>query len=90
MLPEPNNDLTIYIPTYNVVDWAKRFEIPPKVRLIAADNASTDGTPEVLTERGIQVLRHNTNLGRLGNWDFCLRHFISSRANWVNLHMAGD
>jgi glycosyltransferase involved in cell wall biosynthesis len=80
----------IYLPIYNAVAWAKSFEIPQGVKIIAVDNASTDGTADVLQNRGIDVIRHPRNIGRVENWDFCLRHFIASDALWVKLHMAGD
>jgi glycosyltransferase involved in cell wall biosynthesis len=83
-------DLKIYLPVYNVAAWAKSFEIPRDVKIVAADNASSDGTADILEKRGIEVIRHQTNIGRVENWEFCLRHFLASQSCWIKLHMAGD
>lgn len=87
---ESHEPLRVYLPVYNVASWAERFELPQGVKLIAADNASSDGTADILEKRGIEVIRHKENIGRVENWEFCLQHFVKSDATWIKLHMSGD
>jgi len=38
----------------------------------------------------VKLLKHSHNIGRIGNWDFCVRHFLSSGAEWMKWLFAGD
>ena len=82
--------VVIYIPVFNNAEWCRAFEPNYGFDFIASDNASTDGSGDILAAKGVAVIRQPKNLGRVGNWEFCLRHFLESGRPWVNLHMAGD
>jgi glycosyltransferase involved in cell wall biosynthesis len=82
--------LTIYIPVYNQACWCRNFEIYPGVNYIASDNCSTDSSAQILQERGISVIKQEQNLGRLGNWLFCLEHFKNYGEGWMKLLFSGD
>ena len=82
--------IVIYIPVFNNAEWCRAFEPNNGFDFIASDNASTDGSGDILAAKGVAVIRQPKNLGRVGNWEFCLRHFLESGRPWVNLHMAGD
>ncbi len=71
--------LTIAIPTYNRRESACALaaEIRRQMRdgdeLIVSDDGSTDGTEASLADiAGVRVIRHPTNLGMVGNWNYCL------------------
>ena len=73
--------VTIAIPTFNRRDYleaALRSSLAQtyaNLEVIVSDNASTDGTPQLLagfSDPRLVTLRQDTNLGMMGNWDACL------------------
>lgn len=86
----PNEDLrspilTIAIPTYNRVTHLTRLieflrrelnELDGEVSIVVADNASTDGTSNMITKLSLDcpyltIVTHKVNLGMDGNFKFC-------------------
>ena len=86
----------VVIPTYNGVGFIKltidslKAQTYSKVAVIAIDNCSTDGTPELLEELGVSVIRNEKNLGRIGNWNRALEVFRGSGYEYCKLVFTGD
>jgi glycosyltransferase involved in cell wall biosynthesis len=81
--PNAVNDplVTIAIPTFNRAPWLKECVLSalaqsyPRFEVLVSDNASTDETEEVLKEfddRRLRVVRQESNIGLLGNFNACL------------------
>jgi hypothetical protein len=83
-------DIVVYIPVRNSVDWCRSTPLPAGVSYVASDNASTDGSAEALRARGVTVIKQPRDLGRIGNWQFCVRHFLDSGRPWMKWLFAGD
>lgn len=75
--------ITIAIPTYNRAELLKKCVISAlaqsydKFEVLVLDNASTDQTRQILAlfhDRKLRVVRHETNIGLLPNWNACLTH----------------
>ncbi len=83
--------LDILIPTYNrksflekniglLVDYIERLNMQDRIRIIVSNNASTDGTKEMLEEKQkilrntvqIEIYHHSKNIGLERNAVFCL------------------
>lgn len=74
--------VTVAIPTYNRADLSLPTAIRcalnqtyDNIEIIVADNASTDQTPELMksfNDDRIIYYRHDTNLGKINNMNFCL------------------
>lgn len=73
--------ITIAIPTYNRASWLKDCvhsalsQTYQNFEVIVSDNASTDNTPQLLTEFDdprLRVVRQNSNIGLMPNWNACL------------------
>src|SRR6266436_6050451 len=73
--------VTIAIPTFNRAPWlndcvhSALSQTYQNFEILVSDNASTDGTEEVLrqfTDRRIRVVRQKTNIGLLPNLNTCL------------------
>jgi hypothetical protein len=83
--------IAVFIPAYNCAEWAATVPLPVGLRYFAVDNASTDATASILTERGVTVFRNTENLGRIGNWERCLTLFQNETdATWMQWLFAGD
>lgn len=93
--PGPAAALTIIISTYNAghflernIEWILRMIAPlqEKVRLVVADNASTDDTPQrmerFLSNTLFEYVRVPANTGLLGNLNFCATLF-RARHVWI-------
>ena len=81
---DPLPEVTVCIPTHNHASFLEQAvtsaatQTHPHTRIIVADDASTDGTPEIaarLVERfpNVRYHRHPQNLGRTGNADWVMR-----------------
>ncbi len=73
--------VTIAIPTFNRAAWIEGAvagalaQTYPNFEVLVSDNASTDETPSVLSQCDdprVRVVRQDTNLGLIGNWNACL------------------
>ena len=73
--------VTIAIPTFNRAEWLKKCIIAAllqtyqHVEIVVSDNASTDETAEILRQFDnpkLRVLKQQTNIGMLPNWNACL------------------
>jgi glycosyltransferase involved in cell wall biosynthesis len=73
--------VTIAIPTFNRALWVKDCVLSAlsqtyqHFEILVSDNASTDDTEQVLrefTDRRLRVIRQETNIGLLPNWNACL------------------
>lgn len=82
--------ISVYIPLYNSADWCRQLQLLDGFQYIASDNCSTDGSGDILREKGVKVVTQTENLGRVGNWEFCLRHFMQSEAVWMKWLFTGD
>ncbi|NJK35067.1 MAG: glycosyltransferase family 2 protein [Oscillatoriales cyanobacterium SM2_2_1] len=82
--------ITVYIPLHNAAAWCQSLELWPGFRYVASDNGSEDGSGDILRQKGVEVITQPTNLGRIGNWDFCLQHFAASDALWMKWLFTGD
>ncbi|MGI9860908.1 glycosyltransferase family 2 protein [Moorella naiadis] len=74
--------VTIAIPTFNRAHYiAETVESAlnqtyENIEIIISDNCSTDNTEEIVKqfkEGKIRYYRQNTNIGMVGNWNFCLQ-----------------
>ena len=74
--------VTIGIPTYNRADGFLRHALESVIaqtyrnlEIIVSDNCSRDNTEAVVKKYGdprVKYIRHNVNIGPLGNSNFCL------------------
>jgi glycosyltransferase involved in cell wall biosynthesis len=73
--------VTIAIPTFNRATWLRGCvtsalsQSYQNFEVVVSDNASTDNTQEVLNQfadRRLRVLRQQTTVAILENWNFCL------------------
>jgi hypothetical protein len=81
----------VVTPVLNQVEWARGFEPEPGFRHLIVDNASDDGTADVLAERGADVVRESERLGRVDNWRRAARRFLEhTDAEWMKWLFAGD
>jgi len=74
--------ISVAIPTFNRLLLLQRSldsvlkQNYPNLEIIVSDNASEDGTREFLdrvSDPRVKVLRHQSNVGMVANWDSCLR-----------------
>jgi glycosyltransferase involved in cell wall biosynthesis len=76
--------VTIAIPTYNRADGylaqtlrSVGAQTYPNLDFIVADNASTDGTADLISrwsDPRTRYFRHSRNIGATNNFNFCLEH----------------
>ena len=86
--------LVCYIPSYNDSQFvAESLASSPDWEVVISDNASDEPHASALAALAgprVQVVRREKSLGRVGNWKFCVEHFIHSGAPWMKFMMAGD
>lgn len=85
-----------YIPSFNnsaevALSLAHRSGLP----CVVSDNASSPEHIEhirqiVSRSSGVTLIEQPRNLGRVGNWEYCIRHFRQSGAAWLKWLFAGD
>ena len=83
-----------YMPSYNDSELvAESLATIPDWEVVISDNAS-DGphreTLDRLASPRVQVIHQPEQLGRVGNWKFCVSHFVASGAQWMKFLPAGD
>ena len=83
-------DIVVYIPVRDSVEWCRSVPLPEGLSYVASDNMSTDGSAAALRARGVEVIEQPRDLGRIGNWEFCVRHFLASGKPWLKWLFAGD
>jgi len=82
MSPSSRPLVTIAMPTYNRADGyltealdAALAQTYSPLEILVSDNCSSDGTPDLMAEYDdprIRYVRHDTNLGAQGNFEYCL------------------
>jgi hypothetical protein len=78
-------------PVLNQAAWAQTFEPEPGFRHLVVDNASDDGTADLLAERGADVVREDERVGRVDNWRRAAKAFLErTDADWMKWVFAGD
>lgn len=76
--------IAVYAPAYqSEIRLSNELEFES---IVVADN----GGSTVQAEPNLLHVRHEENLGRLGNWEYCVNHFIESDATWLKWLFAGD
>lgn len=87
-------DLVCYIPSYNDSELVvESLATSLDWNVVISDNASDEPHRSALLALAgprVQVIRQQQSLGRVGNWLFCVRHFIESGREWFKLLTAGD
>ena len=83
-------EIVVYIPVRNSVEWCRSVPLPGGASYVASDNVSTDGSAAALRARGVEVIEQPRDLGRIGNWEFCVRHFLGSGKPWLKWLFTGD
>jgi glycosyltransferase involved in cell wall biosynthesis len=87
-------DLVCYIPSYNDSEWVREsLASLADWQVVISDNASCEPHREALRALAggrVKVIRQEKSLGRVGNWQFCIDHFIHSGARWMKFLCAGD
>jgi hypothetical protein len=78
-------------PAYNRAEWARGWRPEPGFRHLVVDNASTDGTAELLEAAGAEVVRQPRTIERVLNWRSALETFRDrTDATWMKWLFAGD
>ncbi len=81
------DNIFIILPAYNAAKTLMHTlnEIPPEFRknIILVDDASTDNTPEIARQAGINVFVHPRNLGYGGNQKTCYTQSLAAGADLV-------
>jgi hypothetical protein len=78
-------------PAYNRAEWARTWRPEPGFRHLVVDNASTDGTGELLEDAGAEVIRQPRTIERVLNWRSALESFRDhTDAPWMKWLFAGD
>lgn len=87
-------DLVCYIPSHNDSHWVKEsLASSADWDVVISDNASDEPHRSALAAMAgprVRVIRHETSLGRVGNWRACVEHFLSGNGEWMKFLMAGD
>jgi len=83
-----------YIPSYNDSTLvAQSLASVPEWEVVISDNTSNRDHAlaiEQLSGPLVRVVHQPRQLGRVGNWKFCVEHFLASGATWMKFLMAGD
>jgi hypothetical protein len=83
-----------YIPSYNDSQLvAHSLATVPDWQVVVSDNASSAphaAALDRLASKRVRVIHQPRQLGRVGNWKFCVEHFIASGAGWMKFLPAGD
>lgn len=86
--------IVCYIPSYNDSERAaESLATCADWDVVISDNASDEphrSRLAALAGDRVQLIRHERQLGRVGNWKFCVEHFRNSDATWMKFLSAGD
>jgi hypothetical protein len=78
-------------PAYNRAEWARSWRPEPGFRHLVVDNASTDGTGDLLEAAGAEVVRRSHTIERVQNWRATLETARDrTDATWFKWLFAGD
>lgn len=85
--PPPRGKTVVVMPAYNAAATLRRTveDIPEGSvdGILVVDDCSSDNTVEVARELGLQVIRHEKNLGYGGNQKTCYRTALDEGADFV-------
>jgi hypothetical protein len=88
------SEFVCYLPSYNDSELLREsLASCGEWNVVISDNASSEphrSALAALASDRVRVIRHETSLGRVGNWKFCVRHFIESGALWMKFLLSGD
>lgn len=90
--------VSICIPAYNGADYITQClesasnQTYPEIEIIVVDDCSTDATSSIvnayaLKDKRIQLIRNESNLGLVGNWNKC---FTLSQGKWIKFLFQDD
>jgi hypothetical protein len=86
--------LVCYIPSYNDSELAAdSLASSGDWEVVISDNVSSEPHRRALAALGgerVTVIHQQRPLGRVGNWKFCVEHFLASGAAWMKFLSAGD
>ncbi|MGD9720841.1 MAG: glycosyltransferase [Pirellulales bacterium] len=89
--------LVCYLPSYNDSELvAQSLATVPDWDVVISDNASDPAHAAALDRLAgprVQIIHQPRQLGRVGNWRFCVEHFLSGGAggaSWMKFLLAGD
>lgn len=85
--------ISVYIPTYNQREnLIKSVESVKGLDVVVVDNNSDMEYDSVLQDIGnrCKVIKNSKNVGRVGNWETCVKHFINSDSEWMKWLFTGD
>lgn len=91
-----NHMVSICIPVYNGEKYIREAvesalnQTYQNIEVLLVDNCSTDGTllaVESVSDKRFRIIRNETNLGMVGNWNKCLSE---AKGDYINLLCADD
>lgn len=89
----------VAIPVYNNFDVLEKTlqsctSQSLDLKILVSDNNSKNVDATILrkikSDKNIIYFKHNTNLGRVGNWNYCLRFFYNSNFCFLKFIFPGD
>jgi glycosyltransferase involved in cell wall biosynthesis len=95
-----NNKTLVAIPSYNTENEISLtidscLKQSKECDILIVDNCSKDKTHDISNEyekkyKNIKVVKNPINLGRVENWNICLKYFYSSEHNYLKFLFTGD
>jgi glycosyltransferase involved in cell wall biosynthesis len=95
-MTDPRPLVSICIPTYQGASWIRETlasalaQDYPRVEVVVSDDASTDGTADIVSSLGngrVRVIGSERRVGMARNWNRCVR---AARGEYIKLLMQDD